>query len=117
MQLLDYGVFFLLVIHLLETSIVLTLLLKVLFHKDTIEKVYFIKVIILTGILLFFIYIGYDLLYFLSITVLNFWLNNVYPFLSLLITYFYLKYVLHNQDNFKKDFADNQLIDYLQNPF
>ena len=109
MQSLDYNILFLILIHFIETGIIITYLLKVLFQEKTIDIIFFIKTMVLTCLILSFVYLGYYLFELIKSHIFDFWLRSVYPFLILLLTFYYLKFLFNDQKYFKNYFRDKML--------
>ncbi len=110
MNALDFYILALFCMHLLETSIFLVLIFKILLHKPTITKIFYIKVLVITFLALFLIYLSTELQNLVTINYLNLWVQFVSPMAILIIIFYYCRFILIETKVYTDYFGEKSLI-------
>ena len=109
MYILDITTIFLLVIHVLETSVLVTLHVKVLLGYKWLTRVFFIIASIFTLIFISWIYVFFFLNSVNKLIILQFWLDCMFPVGLLLLIFYSLNYVIIERDGYT-DYLANKIL-------
>ena len=104
MYMLDTTILFILIIHIIETSILITLFLKWLLGKETVSKSFYGKILVLTILILAMIYLESQIIYLISFSLLYSWIENCAPIIIFIGTFYYVKLVIISKNGFTEFF-------------
>ena len=104
MYVLDTTLLVILLIHIVETSILVTISLKWFFGKETISKSFFAKILVLTVLILSVIYLENQIMFLSSFSLVYSWVESCSPIIIFIGTFYYIKLVLIGQNGFTEFF-------------
>ena len=104
MYVLDTTILVILLIHIIETSILITISLKWLLGRESISKSFYGKILVLTALILAMIYLENQIIFFSSNSFLYSWIENYFPIIIFIGTFYYIKLIIIAKNGFTEFF-------------